>query len=357
MSTASSSWSTLIEELLESIFNCLEDSRDVFRCGLVCVSWRAVALKSYSKLIPCVLSSQRDEKTHTLFNIQTMETQKIQIPDYFPDIHCSTNYGWLIQFTEAGVDFNSDDDLPHKIHMLNLFSKAKVILPPTRNQIDKAATSTCPLNPECLVLVAYLCKYDYKLAFCKVGDENWTTLDRSYFVTEPQDCFLSVTWYKGKFYGVDADKRLFVCNLSSKMIELFCEEPFVIGFRFCETYLVESLFGELLLVFYYQRRQDIFKMYEFDFIAKKWYEVKNLRNQALFLSRDGSALSYIGNSKMVKRSCIIHFASRSYSFQCKYRHDLVVYDMETESFEFIPESTTIGFTEFYTHLIAPDLCH
>ncbi|KAF5728424.1 hypothetical protein HS088_TW21G00571 [Tripterygium wilfordii] len=62
----------------------------------------------------------------------------------------------LINF-EAGVDFNSDDDLPHKIHMLNLFSKAKVILPPTRNQIDKAATSTCPLNPECLVLVAYLC--------------------------------------------------------------------------------------------------------------------------------------------------------------------------------------------------------
>ncbi|XP_038688614.1 putative F-box protein At5g55150 [Tripterygium wilfordii] len=315
MSTSSSSWSNLIEELLESIFNRFEDSRDIFRCGFVCVSWRAVALKMSSKLIPC-LSSPGWGKTHTVLNVKKMQTQ--QIPDYCLYTACSTNYGWLLQFTDA-----------YGIHLLNIFSKAKVTLPPTCKVIDKVATSTCPLNPECLVLVAYWSDNKHKYAFCKVGDENWTTLDRSYFVTDLHNSSVSVTWYKGKFYGIDADKRLFVFNLSLRTIELFCEEPLIIGFKNYEIYLVESLFGELLLVSGNQALWNAFKMYKFDFITKKWYEVESVRNQALFLCRDGSAQVY-----MAKRSCIIHSMYRKEGYR------VVVYDMETKSAEVIPKTTS-----------------
>ncbi|XP_038688613.1 putative F-box protein At5g55150 [Tripterygium wilfordii] len=249
---STSSWSTLIEELLESIFNRFEDSRDVFRCAFVCVSWRAIALKMSGKFIPLRLSDGRGD-TKTAFNIKTMQTQKIRIPDYFSYMHCSTNYGWIIIFTDA-VDFYYNR--PRKIHLLNLFSKAKVMLPPTSNEIYKAVTSTCPLNPECLVLVAYPCNYNYEheLAFCKIGDENWTTLDKSYFMSQLPLHIDSLTWYKRKFYGIDGDKRLVVSNLDSRTIELLYEEPLIIGFRYYYAYLVESLFGELLLIFSDQGR-------------------------------------------------------------------------------------------------------
>ncbi|KAF5728046.1 putative F-box protein [Tripterygium wilfordii] len=332
----SSSWSGLVEELLESIFNRLEDRVDVFRCGLVCAPWRAMALKIYPKFMPLLFYPDKtlEENTKaTMLNIATGETLKLDLQETYREmIPCSSSSnGW---FLTIGHDY--------QLNLLNPVSNTRIELPQIPdmqppivwggNYICKTrvSTSSCPLNPGCLVLICY--RDGCGLVFCGVGDKEWKALNistNSLFL-KPLD---TITWYNGKFYVIDRSRRVWGCNLSSRTLELACELPN--STRYCYPYtfyLAESFFGELLLVLRAGNRH--FRVLRLDLGRKEMDEVTRLRKQALFLGSDGSALVHMDNTRSIRGDCI-------YFMDPGKPHHLLVYDINTNNtIEWLPEIVT-----------------
>ncbi|XP_038683176.1 putative F-box protein At5g55150 [Tripterygium wilfordii] len=358
---SSNSWCSLLKELLELIFNRLEIDVDVLRCSFVCTSWRPVALHVYRKFIPLLLFPNETLKTNswTLFDLTTRETRDLHLQETCRRwIPCSSN-GWLLTI---GVD------CPHKMHLLNVISKSQVLLPsidtlkPSLDSfsrfdkssggdyyINKVIVSSCPSNPGCSVLVNYY--YRSKLALCTVGDEKWRILKTNLGVE-------GIVCYKGEFYVIDELRRVFICTLISETLEFVCRVPNFGDYR-C-IYLVESLYGELLLVIRKCCDWNQFEVCKLDLKLRTLFSVKNLRNQALFLGINGSAVVARGCSRFGKGNCI-YFIAYDHPFMSPFfmgHCGPAMFDMEMEKFEWFHETEFSNFENFRKfHWISPDICH
>ncbi|KAK3187982.1 hypothetical protein Dsin_027543 [Dipteronia sinensis] len=204
-------WSDLPGELLYTIFAKLTNPLDVYRCGIVCVSWKSVVtiiLPHY--LLHNTNIYDRYARSDTIFmflniltkKIHKMPVSKVKLMGRF----ISTSYfGWLLSVVLS--PFKDGFYTIYRVRMLNPFSGQEIKLPSMR-ALDspmnlRSITSTSPSDPNCLVLA-----FSANLFFCRPGDEDWSRIEG--FLNACSD----IIFYKGHFYVVNFDNDLFCihCN-------------------------------------------------------------------------------------------------------------------------------------------------
>ncbi|KAL5733440.1 hypothetical protein ACOSQ2_033132 [Xanthoceras sorbifolium] len=341
-------WSDLPGEMLLIIFRKLRDPSDIYRCGLVCVSWKSVVR---TVLPHCLLLSNvgvfKDEtgrlhygdlskQSCVLFDTQTNETHEISLPEVEGRWFSSSSFGWLLT-----IGFKT----PHQIRLLNPFTSDLIELPSARafeepNDL-RVITSTSPLDPKCLVLAAH--SHHGRLAFCRPGDESWTRVE--YF----DSCCSDAIFYKDKFYAVDFGGHLFriSCNIipiAAKLPLRPIQSPKVQLFQ--TIYLVE-LDGNLLLVARYRHQRTdrsdmtcVFDVYELNWVEREWIKVKSIGNNAILLGENSSISLRVSPSRNFKANCI--YFIDCYPFLSKvFQNNTGVYDMMTGNVEYLHQSSDI----------------
>ncbi|KAK3187988.1 hypothetical protein Dsin_027549 [Dipteronia sinensis] len=204
-------WSDLTGELLYTVFAKLTNPLDVYRCGIVCVSWKTVV----TTILPHFLLHSSNiydiyagnDNIFMFFNILTKKIHKMPVTKVkIPGRIISTSYfGWLLYVFLSS--FKDGFYTIYRVRMLNPFSGQEIKLPSLR-ALDsplklRSITSTSPSDPNCLVLA-----FAANLIFCRPGDEDWTRIEG--FLNACSD----IIFYKGHFYVVNFDNDLFCihCN-------------------------------------------------------------------------------------------------------------------------------------------------
>ena len=239
MAALRNSWSDLHQEVLELIFDCVKDPIDILRCRIVCKSWLMGCSQFYKKYFPlCLIQKDSEEDSRTLFMISTKETSKIHLPEAKGQYICSLNNGWLLTVDHA---------YPHQIRLLNLISRAQILLPPCKTLssfwsitrvetlVKKAIVSTCPYSSNLVILLQY---NRFQVAFCRAGDEEWSSFHMLHFISD-------IMLYKDRFYGVATTGEIYYFQPS-----LVPKESAITNTRIhlCMfKYMVESVDGDIFV--------------------------------------------------------------------------------------------------------------
>ncbi|KAK0602092.1 hypothetical protein LWI29_030276 [Acer saccharum] len=238
-------WSDLPGELLYTIFANLANPLDVYRCGIVCVSWKSVIktiLPHFLLHNSNIYNRFGNDNKFMFFNILTKKIHKMPVSKILGRFSTS-NFGRLLT-----VAFLKIRDT-YRIRLLNPFSGQEIKLPSLTDREYstvklRAITSTSPSDPNCLVLA-----FAVNLFFCRPGDEDWIKIHGFW------NACSDIIFYMGHFYVVNFDNDLFCihCNgpVTSEKLSLQPNEfqRILIKSRHC-SYLVE-LDGNLLLVVRY----------------------------------------------------------------------------------------------------------
>ncbi|TXG67536.1 hypothetical protein EZV62_008811 [Acer yangbiense] len=352
VSMAQVQWSDLPVEILLIIFQNLKDPFDVYRCGLVCVSWKSVVT---TILPPFLLLSNvggfsdnmtsfhfeasLNKQSCSLFNTQTNETHEIFLPEVEKCWFSGSSFGWLITICL---------EPPHEVHLLNPLTRDRIQLPAARQlrlRSDlRVITSASPLNPTCLVLAINYLKG--ALAFCRPGDKSWTLFED--FCRRLDD----VVHYKGEFYAVNSLGHLYHlhCNTpaTQKVLPL-CPIEFLQDEPLHRNYLVE-LDGKLLLVVRYMHMPFSsyftyeFEVYELNRVEKVWIKVINISNNAILLGTGSSISLPVSYFRNFEVNCIYFIDDNIkdiYFRSLRVVRNTGSYNMATGQIEYLYESSLI----------------
>ncbi|XVE52974.1 hypothetical protein DITRI_Ditri02bG0167500 [Diplodiscus trichospermus] len=328
-----SSWSDLPQEILEIIFEWSKDPIDILQCGAACKSWLRTGLQIYQKFLPLYfILSGKDLNGHTLLNLFTQETRKIQPADAKGNlISCSCN-GWLL--------ISDPNTVLGRMRLLNIFSRTQINLPRftslqrvyfwkycSRIPLNwKLLLTECPSNSDCIVFLLRDAFAGLRtISIWKTGQKKWSDLKFS-----RRKIYDAILW-KGKFYAifrVSVHRNFMIrCNYQMKL------EAVVAIPEICHCYVfVKSLNDNLLIVGYdvNHERDNFIKIWEFDDCATKFREVNDLGGCALFISPNSSyLLSKAGNVvTWFKANCIYIF--------WHWHNGYLVCDLETRNSKIVP---------------------
>ncbi|XWS49914.1 hypothetical protein CRYUN_Cryun12cG0044000 [Craigia yunnanensis] len=207
------SWSELPSDLLLLIAKRLVCMEDFLAFGAVCTSWLLAADKNNfepsQQQPPWLMLAKRKNKIfHEFLSLTTHKIYKLSIRDDNGK-KCLASQGWLFAI---GKIFD--------INFVHPLSGARVSLPQMHTLKDSDCLFDCPAllcfrfiykailstnNPnDSRVAIIYGSGIN-KVAFCKVGDETWKTVEAN-----PSCAFHDLVYYKGQFYGVDILARVWV---------------------------------------------------------------------------------------------------------------------------------------------------
>ncbi|XP_059654233.1 putative F-box protein At5g66830 [Cornus florida] len=393
-----SCWSDLLpQEMLELIMARVATTMDLLRCRSVCHSWRSAAVRfinnngvaKSSTFTPLLLLYSNknlyddDSKLLCLGRNTTMEyrfrrpkMRRLPYKDNGPE-----------KFTEGRIEFTKamesvwrrDDSVideeaeavnsgsgvaiprrttyvaPHRgwlllyssretaLYLFNPFSRMVVQLPPPPPRpifYDPTKlnfiSSSILTDPTCMLYV-YTTNSHINLreiTMYRFSDKEWTPVfTRNYICC-------SMIFYQGNFYSVDwfgvLRRCLFDKSYSNYKEEEVCNvtstnNPF--------RYLVESWFGELLMVvrnhdFYRdsngksKRRTKSFEIFKLNWSNGKWEKVRNFGDQALFLARNDSKFISVRNNPDYKPNSIYFIEDAN-----SWNEDFGVYNLENSEIE------------------------
>ncbi|XP_022773116.1 F-box protein At2g26160-like [Durio zibethinus] len=323
-------WSELPSDLLALIAKRLVCMEHFLAFGAVCTSWLLAADKNNfepSQLQPpwLMLGKMKNKTFREFLSLTTHKIYRFPIRDANGK-KCLASQGWLF-----AIGKNLDINLVHPL------SGARVPLPQMHTLKDSDRLFDCPgfhfiykailsaNNPNDLRVAIFYGNGINKVAFCKVGEETWKTVE-----AYPSCACHDLLYYKGQFFGVDILARIWVFNhenLNAQVISTIPSEflanhgnsmirkPWQYFERF---YLVESA-GSLLAV---SREGKIcghdygttgFRVFELDVEDGMWKRVNSLGNRALFLGHNSSFSIQVTSNSGCKADCI-YFTDDYYCF-------------------------------------------
>ncbi|KAA8523621.1 hypothetical protein F0562_010044 [Nyssa sinensis] len=203
------------------------------------------------------------------------------------------------------------------------------------------------------------------------GDQKWTTLEA------PRINYSDAIFFRGEFYAADGRGNVLHCELSPNPRATRIAPPPIAPFFLDEKYLVESA-GEFLMVLRsleWEESDDeeeitdsdtntvyrtahyrtvLFEVFKLDLSKKEWSKVESLGDEALFLGHNQAIAVSTRNSSRCRANCIYFTDSywEGYFTNIHGCHDMGVYDLETQSFEQLYDSSQIWRCPF--HWITPD---
>ncbi|KAJ9679211.1 hypothetical protein PVL29_021218 [Vitis rotundifolia] len=418
-------WAWLPKNLLHSILDQLQPMEDVIRFSAVCTEWRSVVVSNigsrslYQRQVPFLISRTGDNigNLHSVTQ-KKMYKWRFPVPDNMKCCRCcGSSLGWLIMI---------DDTM--EVILFNPFSGNTITFPPIRNLVFE---KLCKLEYEdiCSLLMQeeygeeelemafdledddeiqgeeeetheeegrqVWCEYriikgvlsadpggspddyalmviygvEYKLAFIKSGDEDWTYIDNEtsgfdyLFKTSPRvkgfRYFEDILYWKNLFYAVDGRGKLLTCDINTTLRVKLVDVPkggFGINTTSSSTsfqqvvesllgnetilsaFLVESVEGDLLWV----------SKFRFDLPTKKfcvckiadnggnvgWVKEEDLGDAALFLG-DNHSISVRASDFPGCQSNSIYFLDREDEADCfdpGCPFDMGVYNLKHKSF-------------------------
>lgn len=345
-------WSELPSDLLVLIAKRLICMEDFLAFGAVCNSWLLAADKNNfdpsQQQPPWLMLRKRKNKTsHEYFlSLTTLKIYKFPKRDANGKKYLASQ-GWLFAI---GKDFD--------VNLIHPLSGARVPLPQMRTLKDsdclfdrlhliyKAILSTNNPN-DSRVAIIYGSGIN-KVAFCKVGEETWKTVEAAY----PSSAIHDLVYYKGRCYGVDILARVWVYDHEASNAQVLSTIPreFLPSYStirkpwqyFERFYLVESA-GSLLVVSREGKScghvygTTGFRVLELDVEDGVWKRVNSLANRALFLGHSSSFSVQVAGKSGCKADCIYFtddnsFSSYPDSLKGKGK-DKGIYSMRDGSFE------------------------
>ncbi|KAJ4976539.1 hypothetical protein NE237_001645 [Protea cynaroides] len=317
---------TRVDELPEDIMMLILSKLDLVGFhpfSAVCKSWQSIAIAAMKlrqfhlqPQPPWVLLSFIGASSNIAFySFSHGKMFRLESPRQAYGTVCfGSNWGWLMMAGDKGYTF-----------LLNPFTRKLIELPPQStlpdypyplfliryNRIHKAILSSPPVLDDCVVIAIYDRNF---LAFCKPGQEMWTTFPTYHFDLE------DIIFYHGKLYAItkqcslrlvelDPHPRITSCNIAPPLKEDI-RHPYM---QRMSVYLVESL-GELLMVIRYVMVFDnvdcfptgMFKIFKLDEKGRhwNWIKVKDLGDQMLFIGTSTGCSLSACDFPGFKRNCI-----------------------------------------------------
>ncbi|XP_043687794.1 F-box protein At2g26160-like [Telopea speciosissima] len=326
----------LPEDIKFLIVNKL-DVVDLHCFSSVCKSWQSIAMAAKKiqprpPQLPWLMFSSFNDHRLVFFRLTDGKVLRLEIPETYFGSQCvvvGSNWGWLIMvdkmrrtnfllnpFTRIVIQlppldtlpihYDNDVGIPSVLFRIvskdNFINKAMLLSPPAA-----AATTTnnSTLN-DCVVIAIYC---NNELAFCRPGDDAWTSLGiyfkdiilchgKLYAITEQFDLKLV------KLGGFNP--KIKSCNIAPPVAK---EDLSPLQKSF---YLVECL-GELLMVIkYYVRDYNLryhytsltFKIFKLDLKGRRWIKVEDLGDRTLFIGTSTSLSVSARDHPGLKGNCI-----------------------------------------------------
>jgi hypothetical protein len=203
-------WAELNFDLLVLVAKRIEKIEDFVSFASVCTSWRAAAAMNNFKglrlwqRIPCLMLPMggEDDVVRRFYSLLDDEiVAEVSLPN-FKGKRCIESLGW---FLSSGQD--------EKHSLLNPFTGHEIQLPGQTAfpQMDgyifmrKMVLSARPDETAEYILMV-ICGGMSELAFWRPRDKNWTRIKTR------RAAYSDVTFYDGKFYAIDVQGFLVVCN-------------------------------------------------------------------------------------------------------------------------------------------------
>ncbi|KAL5713877.1 hypothetical protein ACHQM5_015913 [Ranunculus cassubicifolius] len=349
-------WSNLPTELLELFLERLVPNFvDVIRFRAVCKSWQFISLNKPTNPPPqlpwLMLPSHGTIPSRRRF-FSPSENRVYSVPESWGCYCSGSSHGWLIM-----------EDSFILCSLFNPITGVQIVLPliksvfglgspfceshikfSKQNQerfIVKAVLSSSPslgLNADCFVMMIFGL-YQRYLAYCKLGDKNWTLRPT------PMDfTYEDIICFQGKFYVVDSYGKVLVFDLRCSSVSMEFKRPE--SFKADKSYLVE-LAGDILLIRRFRGwsfdlekvyKTVMFKVLRQDLVKKNWVEVKTLQNHALFLGHNHS-MSVLALDFPECRANCIYFTDncfKDYGFEKAEPHDVGIFNLVDGSIEPLP---------------------
>ncbi|KAL5721838.1 hypothetical protein ACHQM5_005432 [Ranunculus cassubicifolius] len=369
MAISNADWSELGADPLGYMMDKL-NLRDYIHCGAVCVSWQTVFSQGIEKkraphslpllLIPPSMTSaeyaleandesdnesydgytddEEDEEEEaenmeewsisntdnrqlrSLYNLSTKKILdiKVRMPC---KRHCrGSSFGWL-------VTMEATDAAKYSVQLFNPFLRDGVIinLPPLDSiaefddhkelhdewatiYLRKAVLSANPThaNSNCIV-VAIVSAYGI-LACLLPGSKDWTPIgwdEREIFKRFYDVIFFKMTQ---QFYAVNDIGAVYAIDLEGPIPKV-TQFANPVGDDRTETYLVESLSGDLLLVVKALIGFEVFKL---DPYTRRWIKLYDLSDSAIFIGDNASICVPASKNFGCKADCIYHIRQWAY---------------------------------------------
>ncbi|PIA43350.1 hypothetical protein AQUCO_01900019v1 [Aquilegia coerulea] len=314
--------------------------KDYIRFGAVCHSWRSVYVENrhhpLPRQLPMLLLDDLDEPC--LYDLSEKRVYNFSLEKS----HRSTDYrthsstqGWLVIVYKKSVVYLHNpflSSVKNKIELPHLpyFEHDGMI---SDNFLKKAVLSSNPASSSNYVVMAIYSQY-HALAFYKRGDNAWTSLGSECKIIS------DVIYCKDQFYAVDYYGRLWACDVNSSHNKVSKLTPPIDEDNRSRYCIVESS-GDLFCV----RKFRIwimencystveFKVFKLDTVKLKWFEIRDLGRQTLFLG-DNTSLSLLASDYLGCKPNCIYFTEEygSYGESDGRRYDMGVYNLEEGSIE------------------------
>ncbi|KAJ4843168.1 hypothetical protein Tsubulata_016955, partial [Turnera subulata] len=314
---AQSRWAELPAELLDEIAKHIGSCVDYVRCRVDCSWWnRSLPKRPQHQRQPISqtpwLMLPYDEKNKTVggfYSVDRKKTYHIDVEEARGKLCRGSIDGWLVMVEDGPT-----------VNLLNPLTKDQIALPPQ---------STLPYvtsyrKDEAMILTEKT-KNMPLLAFCKRGDDKWTSLQT------PKICCSDIIFYEGKFYAISGS-ILVVCdpgylpNAVTRIVQVPEKGQIM-------WYLVGSPIYGLLLVSRkyaydgyievpgiddetttaYKYRTIAFKVYKFEKRRRpKWKRITELGDNILFLGMNAALLV---PSQHSGEGFTIYYSDNSWDFQ------------------------------------------
>ncbi|KAL5699059.1 SWR1-complex protein 3 [Ranunculus cassubicifolius] len=361
-------WCDILDDIVDLFVQKLPPVVEEFaRFGSVCKSWRASACNRKQQhcvqFAPWLMLAKKDddekicddneEGIRSFYSISSKRIFNLKLPT--KGRRCwGTSYGWVVTM---GLDLN--------INLLNPLSGRQISLPSQlmfehqyrchvepqymcRNFIRKFAIASNSFDDQCPTVMAIHGEFR-TLAFATPGDKSWTSLEGRL-----AENIKEVIYFKDHFYAVDNHGRLRVCEMSATppTTKEIASPPNCVSPT--NTFYLVEIFGDLHLVarVFYEEDEDIdeaqskvgdtsnmfsflyvtnyFLVFKFDFHTRKWAEVEDLGEHALFVGNNASFCISTSNYSEFKGNCIYFTDDNKDAYEYGYC-DMGVYDIKEDS--------------------------
>jgi hypothetical protein len=224
-------WCLLPPDLVHMITEKVTSITDFMRFRAVCTAWRSASSPRPRHLplqLPwLVLSRGPDDgadanlgSSLSLYDLSQSKTHTLDFPQIQGKRICGSSHGWLIlekkrdvwlfnPITRDQITLPSLSAKPSSF--AGIHTEVEVLHCALRFCIRKAILSSNPrMHPNCLVMALFW--GSWQTAFCKIGDECWTTLILAEEIPRPW-CATDISYHNGFFYAINGNGHAWICDI------------------------------------------------------------------------------------------------------------------------------------------------
>ncbi|KAL7188913.1 hypothetical protein ACSBR1_038719 [Camellia fascicularis] len=371
-------WAELISDVLVLIAKQIDVVEDYVAFGGVCKSWQVAAVKENfnergwsHQILWLMLAQEGEEEEDGQLKLSRWPAQstpfffQIELAIHSIQIELASSTTMITRIEIELAIQSTPISIYHDYNLPRWPAQSTPFFFPSSNwssscdYFKKAVLSSRPSpshkdndnakdNNHFVIMVIYGVGY---LGFWRVGDKTWTTIEAR------NGAFCDVTYYNGKFYGVDACCRVYECDVGGSNPTV---ARYVGGIRipiqlvvYKRPYIVESAGGALLIVLrdgygidadkldhddddYDNSGTCEFLVFRLNISNGRWKKMKSLEdNHSLFLGHSAS-ISIEVTSKFpgIKANCIYYtddYAEQYWSFKRGGGKDMGIYNLEDGS--------------------------